>query len=151
MADLYELLPYVAMSHHYAACHAGPPTGKASRAVLIDIHQHPQLQYQLTHGRFRRPHSPKGYGRGDVTRFRRRLGLDADAPILVGHTPLSNDGTLWMDAGGIGNHHVLLGAHSHWAGLVTRVGKQLLPLLYPTEPLVAVLNQFVATGRGMRL
>jgi len=151
MAEFYELLPYVALSHHYAACHAGPPTGKASRAALVDIQQHPRLQHQLTHGRVRRPHSPNGYSRGDLARFRRHLGLDADAPILVGHTPLSNHRTLWMDAGGIDNHHVLLGADTHWAGLVTRVGKRLLPLLYPTEPLVAVLNQFVETGRGMRL
>ena len=152
MAELYKLLPYVALSHHYAACHAGPPTGKASRAALVDIQQHPHLQHQLTHGRVRRPHSPNGYGRGDVARFRRRLGLqDAGAPILVGHTPLSNDGTPWLDAGGIPNHHVLLGAHPRWARLVTRLGKQLVPLLYPTEPLVAVLNQYVASGRGMRL
>ena len=36
-------------------------------------------------------------------------------------------------------------------GLVTRIGKHLLPLSYPAEPLTAVLNQFVQTGRGIRL
>jgi hypothetical protein len=34
---------------------------------------------------------------------------------------------------------------------MTRVGKHLVPMLYPNEPLTAVLNQFVETGRGMRL
>ncbi len=151
MAELYGLLPYVALSHHYVACHAGPPTSKVTRSSLVEIHQHPKLQHQLTHARLRRPHSADGYSQGDVARFRRRLGLETGAPLLVGHTPLGSDGTLWLDAGGISNHHVLFGAHPKWAGVVTRVGKSLLPLRYPTEPLDAVLNQLVATGRGIRL
>lgn len=151
MGELYGRLPYVALSKHYAACHAAPPTSKVSREALIDIQQYPKLQHQLTHGRLRRPQTPNGYNRGDVARFRRRLGLDADAPILVGHTPLSPDGTLWLNAGGIRGHHVLFGAHPRWVGLVTRIGKHLLPLSYPAEPLTAVLNQFVQTGRGIRL
>ncbi|MGA7980665.1 MAG: metallophosphoesterase, partial [Chromatiaceae bacterium] len=151
MAELYRRLPYVALSNHYAACHAGPPTCKVSREALIDIDEHPKLRHQLTHGRLRGPQAPSGYSRGDVTRFRRRLGLDADAPVLVGHTPLSVDGSLWLDAGGIKNHHILFGANPRWVGLVTRVGNRLLPLRYPTEPLTAVLNQFVRTGRGIRL
>ncbi len=151
MAELYELLPCVAMSHRYAAVHAGPPSGKVSRSALVDIKQHPALEYALTHSRVRCPHSSNGYGRGDIVRFRERLGLDADAAILVGHTPLSSDDTLWPDAMGIQNYHVLLGSHPQWAGLFTRVGKHLLPLRYPSEPLTAVLNQFVETGHGMRL
>ncbi len=151
MAELYELLPYVALSGHYAAVHAGPPTRRGSRAALIDIKQHPKLEHELTHNRIRRGQSPSGYGRGDIAAFRKRLGLEANAPILAGHTPLSNDGTLWINAGGIPNHHVLLGSHPDWAGLMTRVGKHLLPMLYPSEPLTAVLNQFVETGRGLRL
>ena len=151
MAELYGLLPYVAVSRNYLACHAGPPTTKVSRPVLADIRQHPNLQHQITHGRLRRPQSANGYSRGDVARFRRRLGLDANAAVLVGHTPLNADGTLWLDAGGVPNHHVLFGAHPRWAGVVTRVGKHLLPLRYPTEPLDAVLNQLVQTGRGLRL
>jgi hypothetical protein len=42
--------------------------------------------------------------------LRRRLGVDPDTPFVVGHTPLSPDDTLWLDAGGIENHHVLFGA-----------------------------------------
>jgi hypothetical protein len=151
MVELYQRLPYVVVSSHYAACHAGPPTSKVSREALIDIYKHPKLQYQLTHGRLRRPQTPNGYNRGDMARFRRLIGLDVAAPVLVGHTPLSGDGSLWLNAGGIKNHHVLFGANPRWVGLVTRVGKHLLPLRYPTEPLTAVLNQFVQTGRGFRL
>jgi len=151
MAELYELLPYVALSHRYAVVHAGPCSGKVSRSVMADIRQHPKLEYDLTHSRVRCPHSSHGYGRGDIVRFRERLGLDADAALVVGHTPLSSDGTLWPDAMGIPNYHVLLGSHPQWAGLVTRVGKHLLPLLYPSEPLTAVLNRFVATGHGLHL
>ena len=151
MAEFYELLPYVALTTRYAAVHAGPPLGKVSRDALIDIKQNPKLEYELTHNRIRCPHAPVGYERGDVVRFRDRLGLGASAPIMAGHTPLSNDGTLWLNAGGIENHHVLLGSHPQWAGLITRIGKHLVPMFYPNEPLMAVFNQFVETGRGMRL
>jgi hypothetical protein len=151
MGELYGLLPYLAHSHRYLACHAAPPTTGFKRADLVDIRRLPKLQHQITRGRLRRPQAATGYTRGDVARFRRRLGLDRNAPILVGHTPLDMDGTLWMNAAGIPNHHVLFGAHPRWAGAITRVGKHLLPLRYPAEPLTAVLNQMVDSGRGLRL
>jgi hypothetical protein len=151
MAELYGLLPHVALSHHFVACHAAPPTSKVTRSQLADIREYPKLQKQITRGRLRLPQSASGYGRGDVARFRRRVGLEDNAPVLVGHTPLDPDETLWLNAGGIANHHVLFGAHPRWAGVIARVGRHLLPLRYPAEPLATVLNQMVGTGRGLRL
>ncbi len=151
MGEFYAALPHLALSRRYVACHAGPPTGKVTRAQLVDLAAYPKLQHQLTHGRLRRPHSPTGYHRGDVHRLRRRLGLEPDAPLVVGHTPLSMDATCWPHAGGIRHHHVLFGAHPQWAGVITRVGKQLVPLRYPSEPLLRVFNQYLRTAEGLRL
>jgi len=147
MQRFYDLLPYVAVSPHFVCCHAGPPTMKASRQDLINIRDHPQLQYQLTHLRLRKPHSPSGYGRGDVKRLRKRLGVAPNTPLVVGHTPLSPDETCWLNAGGIEYHHVLFGAHPLKVGVITRPDRRLLPLRYPVEPLLPVYNRLIHSGR----
>lgn len=146
MQRFYDHLPYVAVSSTYIACHAGPPTSKFTREMLIDIHAHPKLAHQLTHVRLRRPHSPSGYGPSDLARLRKRLGVKLDTPIIVGHTPRSDQETCWMDVGGVEQHHVLFGAHPGWVAVITRAGKRLLPLLYPVEPLLGVYNRFARTG-----
>lgn len=147
MQRLYDLLPYVAVCGRYIACHAGAPTMKATRTDLVQVRDKPKLAHQLTHLRLRKPNSPTGYGAGDVRRLRRRLGVDADTPFIVGHTPLSPDDTLWLDAGGIANHHVLFGADPERIGVLTRPRSKLVPLIYPTEPLLGVYNRLVRTGR----
>jgi len=147
MQRFYDLLPYVAVSPQFIACHAGPPTMKVSRQDLINIRDHPQLQYQLTHLRLRKPHSPSGYGRGDVKRLRKRLGVAPETPLVVGHTPLSPDETCWLNAGGIEHHHVLFGAHPLTVGVITRPDRRLLPLRYPVEPLLPVYNRLIHSGR----
>jgi len=146
MARLYETLPYVALSRRFIACHAGPPTFKVTRDMLINIRQHPKLEREITHVRLQKPNSPSGYNRGDVKRLRQRLDLDADTPLIVGHTPLSCDDTLWLNAGGIPNHHVVFGAHPQWAAMLALIGRRLLPLRYPVEPLTALLNDLAARG-----
>ncbi|KAA6183665.1 metallophosphoesterase [Thiohalocapsa marina] len=147
MQRLYDALPYIAVSPHYVACHAGAPTMKASRADLINAHRKPKLQHQLTHIRLRKSNSPSGYGPGDVRRLCKRLGVAPDTPFIVGHTPLSSDGTLWLNAGGIQHHHVLFGANPQTIGVITRSGGHLLPLTYPVEPLLPVINRLIRTGR----
>lgn len=147
MQRLYDLLPYVAVSPKFVCCHAGAPTMKVSRDDVINIHTNPKLQYQLTHVRFRKPGSPTGYNAADLRRFRKRLGVDPKTPVVVGHTPLSTDDTCWLNAGGIGHHHVLFGAHPRTIGVITRPGRRLLPLRYPVEPLVPVYNRLVRGGR----
>jgi hypothetical protein len=141
MQAFYDHLPYVAASSGYLACHAGPPTGKIDWESLVDIQRHPRLAHQLTHVRLRRSNRPNGYGPGDLARLRKRLGVKRDAPVIVGHTPPRDNGTCWMNAGGIPNHHVLYGSNPHWIGVITRAEKHLLPLIYPTEPLLAVYNR----------
>jgi hypothetical protein len=144
MSRVYEILPYVALSPGFIACHAGPPTSKVSRDTLINIRDFPKVEREITHVRLRRANSPAGYGAGDVKRLRRRLELDPKAPFIVGHTPLSPDDTLWLDAGGIPNHHVLFGAHPDLVGVIALQGKRLLPLRYPSEPLTALYNRLAA-------
>ncbi len=149
MQRFYDLLPYVAVSSRYIACHAGAPTMKATRKDLVQVRDKPKLEYQLTHLRLRKPNSPTGYGAADVRRLRRRLGVDADTPFVVGHTPLSPDDTLWFDAGGIPDHHVLFGANPRRIGVLTRLRDKLVPLTYHTEPLLPVYNRLVRTGRSL--
>jgi hypothetical protein len=147
MQRLYDLLPYMVVSPQYICCHAGAPTMKATRKDLIHVRDKPKLEHQLTHLRLRKPNSPSGYGAVDVRRLRRRLGVRPDTPFVVGHTPLSPDDTLWLDAGGVENHHVLFGANPNRIGVLTRPGNKLVPLTYPTEPLLTVYNRLVRTGR----
>ena len=143
MTRVYELLPYVAWSERFLACHAGAPSGKISRQHLIDLRQHPKLERELITVRLRRPNSPQGYGPGDVKRLRRRLELAPETPFIVGHTPLSPDDTLWLDAGGIPNHHVVFGAQPDWVGVIAMVGDRFLALRYPVEPLTALYNHLL--------
>ncbi len=143
MDRLYELLPYFALSKRFIACHAGPPSAKVSLETLINIRDHPRILREITHVRLRRPNSPSGYHQGEVKRFRRHLGLDEKTPFIVGHTPLSPDDTLWLQAGGIPHHHVLFGAHPHLIGTLVLMGKHLLPMRYPTEPLVTLGNRLL--------
>jgi hypothetical protein len=135
------------VSPDYISCHAGAPTMKASRTDLIHVRDKPKLEHQLTHLRLRKPNSPTGYGIADVRRLRRRLGGSADTPLVVGHTPLSLDDTLWVNAGGIENHHVLFGANAKRIGVITRPGNKFVPLTYPSEPLMPVYNRLIRTGR----
>ncbi|MBK1718589.1 metallophosphoesterase [Thiocystis violacea] len=148
MQTFYDQLPYVAASAGYLACHAGPPTGKMTWEGLVDIHRHPKLAHQLTHVRLRRSNLPNGYGPRDLARLRKRLGVKHDAPVIVGHTPAPNQATYWMNAGGIPHHHVLHGAGLDWIGVIARADKHLIPLAYPTEPMLAVYNQYARTGRS---
>jgi hypothetical protein len=147
MQRIYDLMPYVAVSHQFVACHAGAPTMKVSQEDLIHVHDNPALQYQLTHLRLRKPNSPSGYSRAHVARLRRRLGVPPDAAFVVGHTPLSSEDTYWLNAGGIEHHHVLFGANPNTVGVITRPKQHLLPLKYPVEPLLAVYNRLVHTGK----
>ncbi len=147
MQRFYDALPYVALSPHFVACHAGAPTLKFARDDLVHIRNNPRLEHQLTHVRLRRPNSPSGYFRGDVQRLRKRLGLEPETPFVVGHTPLSPEDTCWLHAGGIEHHHVLFGAYAKTIGVITRPDQRLVPLRYPVEPLLPVYNRLVQTGR----
>jgi hypothetical protein len=131
----YQKLPYFAVSKDFVACHAAPPVSKASREDLIDIRQHPSLVREVTQNRLHKPNRPGGYKQGDVKRLRKELGLGPEIPFIVGHTPLSQDDTIWADPNDIPNHYIVYTADPVWVGVIARVGEKMLPLRYPAEAL----------------
>ncbi len=135
LTAFYQKLPYLAVSKDFVACHAAPPVSKASREMLIDIRQHPELVRELTQNRLHKPNRPGGYKQADVKRLRKELGVEPDVPFIVGHTPLTPDDTIWSDPNDIANHYIVYSADCDWVGVIARVGKRMLPLKYPAEPL----------------
>ena len=145
MDHFYELLPYLALSDTYAACHAAPPKSKVSMDMLIDIHRYPSLIEELTRNRLYQPNRPAGYTRGDVKRFRDTLDLGPKANFFVGHTPLTRYDTLWHNVGGIKHHDVVFSGNQPWIGLFTRVDGNMIPLRYRSEPLLPFINELPNT------
>ncbi len=140
MARFYELLPYIVFSKNFIACHAGPPTRTTSRRELVNIRSYPKLVREVTHNRIRRPNSPSGYFKREVKNFRKYFDLAPDTPVIVGHTPLSDDDTLWEHVGDIENHYVIYGADDQWTGVMAQVGGHLYPFRYPVERLIPLIN-----------
>ena len=140
MDRFYELLPYVALSGDFAACHAAPPKSKVTLDLLVNIRKYPGLIVELTCNRLYRANRPGGYTKGDVKRFRKALKLAPESELFVGHTPLTRQETLWLNVGGIENHHVVFSGNMPWIGVFTRIGDRLLPLRYRTEPLLPIIN-----------
>lgn len=141
MERFYELLPHVALSKDYVACHAAPPRGKVSMDMLVNIHKYPSLMEEMTCNRLYRPNRLAGYTKGDVKRFRKSLELGKNAELFVGHTPLTRHDTLWMNVGGIAHHDVVFSGNIPWIGLFTRVNGHIIPMKYRSEPLLQVINE----------
>lgn len=140
MDRCYQQLPYVVLARDFIACHAAPPMSKVSLEVLINAAQYPGLIEQLICNRVKRPNYPAGYSRGDVKRLRKGLDLPAEIPFIVGHNPLADGKTLWLDVEGIQNHHIVYSAMTDQLSLFTRIGEHLVPLCYPTERLLSYIN-----------
>ena len=140
MQEFYDLLPYVVVSPDFIACHAAPPTSKVTRQMLIEIHQNPSLISELTSNRLRRPNRPLGYSGRNVAKFRHSLHLDPATPLIVGHTPIDNEATVWLNVDGIENHHVLFSACPDNVGVFARVGGKMIPLIYPVDALSSMIN-----------
>ena len=140
MDRFYELLPYVAVSKNYVACHAAPPKGKVDIEMLVDIHKYPALIKDVTSNRLYRPNRPAGYTKGDVKRLRKALKLQGKAELFVGHTPLTRHDTLWSNVGGIEHHDVVFSGNIPWIGVYTRVKDQMIPLRYRSEALLTRIN-----------
>lgn len=141
MREFYDRLPYVVVTKYFIACHAAPPLAKISADMLVNIHRHPELVGELIDNRQRRPERPQGYTRQHVKRFRRALQLEKNVPLIVGHTPIDNENTLWLNSGGIDNHHVLYSADPLQVGVFTRVEGAMVPLVYPVEPICTLIAQ----------
>ncbi len=136
----FELLPYVVKTRDFIACHAGPPRRAATVADLVNIRNQERLTLELTWNRLRRPNRPGGYSKRHVNAFRANLGVDERTPFIVGHTPLSPDGTVWLDVGDIVNHHIVHSGNRHNMAVFIRVGKNLIPLVYRSEALLDLAN-----------
>ncbi|MEF8699778.1 MAG: metallophosphoesterase [Candidatus Accumulibacter sp. UW20] len=141
MVEFYRLLPYVVVSDDFVACHAAAPLSRFSKDMLVNIYRHPWLIPDLINNRLRRSNRPQGYHRNEVKNFRRALELANDVPFIVGHTPIDREGTLWLNVEGIDNHHVLFSAHPEQVGVFTRVGRVMVPLIYPVDALTSIINR----------
>ncbi|MGB6362528.1 MAG: metallophosphoesterase, partial [Thermoanaerobaculia bacterium] len=130
MQRFYDLSPYVVMSEDFICCHAGPPMGGVSREKVIDIHNHPRLQHQLTWTRLKTPGKPAGYTKGEVGAFKKAMGLAKTHPLIVSHTPADEKGTVWVNVGGVKHHHLVYGARPGTVAAFTRVGSRIVPLIY---------------------
>jgi hypothetical protein len=141
MKEFYNLLPYLAYSKYFITCHAAPPTSSVSKEDLINIRQTPSLIPELINNRMRTSSKPSGYFKRDVKRLRKCLDLPADTTVIVGHTVLSCNETLWETAGDIENHIVIYGGDSRWIGVITRIDGEMKALRYPVEKLLPLVNE----------
>jgi len=135
MQRYYDLLPYAVVSDDFIAAHAAPTRTKVTRDMLINIHRYPGLIPEITNNRMQRPSRPGGYTKGDVRRFRRGLDVPSKTPFIVGHTPMNQTETYWLNVGEAENHHILYSANNDWVGVFARIDRTMWPLRYPVEPL----------------
>ena len=140
MDRFYDLLPFVALSTNYVACHAAPPRGKVDMDMLVNLHKYPGLVQEITCNRLSRPNRPSGYTKGDVKRFRNTLKLGGKAELFVGHTPLTRHDTVWSNVGGIEHHDVVFSGNTPWIGVYTSTNGEIIPLRYRSESLLSVIN-----------
>ena len=150
MDRYYDQLPYVVLAKDFLACHASPPSCNVKLEMLINANEQRGLMEQFIHNRVKRPGYPGGYTSKDVKRFRKGLELDPNFTFIVGHNPLNETETLWLNAGNIVNHHIVYGANLHSIGVFTRIGDGMIPLSYNTEPLVEVINALPERVNGFR-
>ena len=142
----YQQSPLLVLSPDFIACHAGPTRRKISRQTLVNAHQFPDIVHDMTWSRIRTPAFPGGYTPGDVHQFRKGLQVSRETPFIVGHYPLSEDDTLWLNAGRINQHHILISARSDRVGIFTRIDGKMVPQIFPVEPLLDWLNRQAETG-----
>ncbi len=137
----FENLPYVAVSDDFAACHGGPVRTAERREDIVEIKNREGLAHALTWTRPRRPGGYTGFTRRDVEAFRSNLDLPPNANVIVAHTPLTHDESFWVNANGIPDHHIIYSAHRNSVGVFVRLGGMLMPLDYPSEPLLDFANR----------
>ncbi|HKJ65240.1 MAG TPA: metallophosphoesterase, partial [Desulfopila sp.] len=141
MEQLYELLPYIAKSENFVACHAAPPMSKTSLKQLVNIHHNPELSKDITTKRVQRQHHINGYRKKDVRRFRKTLGLSKKMPFIVGHTPMDPFGGYWKNVGNIKNHHIIYSGHQEGAQALLLDNTQVIPLAFPAEPVTKLIEK----------
>lgn len=137
----YQQSPLLALSGDFIACHAGPTRRKISRQILVDAHQFPDIVHDMTWSRIRTHAFPGGYTSSDVRQFRKGLEVSSELPFIVGHYPFSQDDTLWLNAGRINQHHIVISARPDRVGIFTRIDGRMVPQIFPSEPLLDWLNR----------
>ncbi len=140
MEQFYRNLPLMFVSRHLIATHAAPPLNPTSRKKLINAANQPDLVRELIANRLAQAHRPGGYAKRDVNNLRESFNLAKETPFIVGHTPLSDDATVWENVGGIDNHFVLYSADSEQVGVLAVVDEGIYPLLYPAEPISEIIR-----------
>jgi hypothetical protein len=141
----YQQSPLLVLSPDFIACHAGPTRRKISRQILVDAHQFPDIVHDMTWNRIRTKAFPGGYTSSDVRQFRKGLEVGSDMPFIVGHHPFTQDDTLWLNAGRINQHHIVISARPDRVGIFTRIDGKMVPQIFPVEALVGWLNRQAAT------
>jgi len=141
MERLYALLPYIAKSDNFVACHAAPPMSKTSLTQLVNIHHNPELSKDITTKRVQRQHHINGYRKKDVRRFRKTLGLSKRMPFIVGHTPMDPFGGYWKNVGNIKNHHIIYSGHQEGAQALLLEKTRVIPLAFPAEPVTKLIER----------
>ena len=135
MLRFYDSLPYLAYSKHFICCHAAPPTSAVNLHALINIKHYPKLINDLVAKRLETPNRLSGYNKRDIKKLKKCLDVNEQTPFIVGHTPMDTEKTLWENVGSISGHTIVYGGHSEWVGVMTQIGDQMHPLIYPVEPL----------------
>jgi hypothetical protein len=147
MRRFYGRLPLVAVTSRYLAAHAAPPIDAEGWQTLVDIDLHPELADRLSRVRHPSGHaSNSDFGRRELTRMLRRLGLSETAVCVLGAHPGHAAKGRGMDAHDRARHCRVFSADPEWVDTLARAHKRLLPLRYPVEPLLAVYNRLVRTG-----
>jgi len=141
MKRFYRRLPYLAYSNHFVTCHAAPPTSSVDLNDLINIRDNGVLIHEVINNRLRKSNRPAGYTKSDVKRLRKCLGVSPDTPVIVGHTVISSEDTIWEEVGGIENHTVLYSSDSNWVGLMIQIKSKFYPFVYPAERLTPLFSQ----------
>ncbi len=141
MQKFYDFLPLVMATSTCAACHAAPPRKRLSHKFIVELRDHPQTVKEILTNRLRRSHYLSGYDKKDVKRFRSSLDLPKKAPFVVGHTPLDPFNSFWKNAGNIKGHHIIYSGHLDGPSLFMQVRGKMIPLTYPAEPLLKIINE----------
>lgn len=141
METFYDLLPFVIKSKSFVACHAGPPRKKTTCDDLINLRDFPKNAEKIINSRLKRPNYLAGYSKSDVKRFRKSLNLPKRTPFIVGHTPLTQSGSIWSNVGEIKNHHIIYSGRPEGPSLFIQIHDRIIPISYPAEPLINIIGK----------
>ncbi len=143
MQKFYDLLPLVMQTKSCVACHAAPPRKKITLKEIMHLREYPKICKEILTNRLKRSHYLAGYDKSDVKRFRKSLGLPKKASFVVGHTPLDPFNSFWKNAGNIKGHHIIYSGHLDGPSLYMEIRKKMIPLSYPAEPLLKIINEML--------